>query len=218
MKKIAVVLGGSGFKDGSEIRESVLTLLALDEADVQFECFAPDDKQHDVVNCLTGQAMNEQRNLLVEAARIARGNIKPITNLKSADFDGIMFPGGFGVAKNLCTFAFKGSQGEVRPDVNNVIHDFYNAKKPIGAICIAPALIALSLKGKNLNLTLGSEGEAAEEIKKLGHKHTATKPHECIVDSVNKIATSPAYMYDDARLKDIKKGIAEVVKAITQDL
>lgn len=218
MKKIAVVLGGSGFKDGSEIRESVLTLLALDEADVQFECFAPDDNQHDVVNCLTGEAMNEKRNLLVEAARIARGDIKPLTNLKATDFDGVMFPGGFGVAKNLCSFAFKGSQGEVRADVNTVIHDFYNAKKPIGAICIAPALIALSLKDKNLNLTLGSEGEAAEEIKKLGHEHTATKAHECIIDRENKIATSPAYMYDDARLKDIKMGIAGVVKAISQDL
>ncbi|HLW57458.1 MAG TPA: isoprenoid biosynthesis glyoxalase ElbB [Bacteriovoracaceae bacterium] len=218
MKKIAVVLGGSGFKDGSEIRESVLTLLALDEADVQFDCFAPDDNQYDVVNCLTGEAMNEKRNLLVEAARIARGHIKPVTELKASDYDGVMFPGGFGVAKNLCTFAFKGSEGEVRADVNNVIHDFYNAKKPIGAICIAPALIALSLKGKNLNLTLGSEGEAAEEIKKLGHRHTVTKPHECVVDRENKIVTSPAYMYDDARLKDIKKGIAEVVKAISQDL
>lgn len=218
MKKIAVVLGGSGFKDGSEIRESVLTLLALDEADVQFDCFAPDDNQYDVVNCLTGEAVNEKRNLLVEAARIARGNIKPVTELKASDYDGVMFPGGFGVAKNLCTFAFKGSEGEVRADVNNVIHDFYNSKKPIGAICIAPALIALSLKGRNLNLTLGSEGEAAEEIKKLGHRHTATKPSECVVDLENKIVTSPAYMYDDARLKDIKKGIAEVVKAISQDL
>ncbi len=218
MKKIAVVLCGSGFKDGSEIRESVLTLLALDEADAQFECFAPDDQQHDVVNCLTGEEMNEKRNLLVEAARIARGDIKPLTSLKASDFDGVMFPGGFGVAKNLCTFAFKGSQGEVRSDVNNVIHDFYNNKKPIGAVCIAPALIALSLKDKNLNLTLGSDGEASEEIKKLGHKHTATKPHECVIDHENKIATSPAYMYDDARLKDIKTGIAGVVKAITQDL
>lgn len=218
MKKIAVVLGGSGFKDGSEIRESVLSLLALDEADVSFQCFAPDDDQYDVVNCLTDQPMNEKRNLLVEAARIARGNIKPITSLKASDFDGVMFPGGFGVAKNFCTFAFKGSQGEVRADVNSVIHDFYNAKKPIGAVCIAPALIALSLKDKNLNLTLGSEGEAAEEIKKLGHRHTATKPHECVIDLENKVATSPAYMYDDARLKDIKAGIAQVVKAITQDL
>lgn len=218
MKKIAVVLCGSGFKDGSEIRESVLTLLALDEANAHFECFAPDDNQHDVVNCLTGEAMNEKRNLLIEAARIARGNIKPITNLKASDFDAVIFPGGFGVAKNLCTFAFKGSQGEVRADVNQVIHDFYNAKKPIGAICIAPALIALALKGKNLNMTLGSEGEAAEEIKKLGHKHTAVKPNECVIDRDNKIATSPAYMYDDAHLRDIKVGISGVVKAITQDL
>jgi enhancing lycopene biosynthesis protein 2 len=216
MKKIAVVLAGSGFKDGSEIRESVLTLLALDEADLVFECFAPDAKQFDVVNCLSGEAMNEERNLLVEAARIARGHIRPVTELKAPDFDGVMFPGGFGVAKNLCTFAFQGSGGDVRPDIAAVINDFYGAKKPIGAICIAPALIALALKGKNINMTLGSDGQAAQEIIKLGHRHTATTASECVIDKENKIATSAAYMQDDARLKDIRKGITGVVAALKE--
>ena len=214
MKKVAVVLCGSGFKDGSEIRESVLSLLALDEAGASFDCFAPDDNQYDVINCKTGETMNEKRNLLVEAARIARGNIRPITELKSQNYDAIMFPGGFGVAKNLCTFAFKGSAGEVRTDVQKVINDFYQARKPIGAVCIAPALIALALKNKNLNLTLGAEGEAAAEVQKLGHKHTVAAPREFVIDSENKIATSPAYMYDDAHLKDIRVGIAGVVNAI----
>lgn len=216
MKKVAVVLCGSGFKDGSEIRESVLSLLAIDEAGATFECFAPDDWQHDVVNCTTGETMNEKRNLLVEAARIARGNIHPLTELQAKNFDAILFPGGFGVAKNLCTFAFKGSAGSVRPDVQAVINDFYQTKKPIGAVCIAPALIALALKGKNLNLTLGAEGEAAGEIKKLGHRHTVSLPHEVVIDQENKIATTPAYMYDEAHLKDMRIGISKVVQVILE--
>jgi enhancing lycopene biosynthesis protein 2 len=216
MKKVAVVLCGSGFKDGSEIRESVLSLLAIDEAGATFDCFAPDDWQHDVINCATGQAMDEKRNLLVEAARIARGNIRPLTELKARNFDAILFPGGFGVAKNLCTFAFKGSAGSVRSDVEIVINDFYQTKKPIGAVCIAPALIALALKGKNLNLTLGAEGEAAAEIKKLGHRHTVSLPDEAVIDQENKIATTPAYMYDEAHLKDMRIGISKVVQSILE--
>ena len=216
MKKIAVVLCGSGFKDGSEIRESVLSLLAIDELGASFDCFAPDDWQHDVVNCATGETMNEKRNLLVEAARIARGDILPLQELQAKNFDAILFPGGFGVAKNLCTFAFKGASGSVRPDVLSVINDFYQSKKPIGAICIAPALIALALKNQNLNLTLGAEGEAAEEVKKLGHRHTVCLPHESVTDRENKIATSPAYMYDQAHLKDIRVGISGVVKSLLE--
>lgn len=216
MKKVAVVLCGSGFKDGSEIRESVLSLLAIDEAGATFDCFAPDDWQHDVINCATGQGMDEKRNLLVEAARIARGNIRPVTELKAKNFDAILFPGGFGVAKNLCTFAFKGSAGSVRPDVEAVINDFYQSKKPIGAVCIAPALIALALKGKNLNLTLGAEGEAAGEVKKLGHRHTVCLPNEAVIDREHKIATTPAYMYDEAHLKDMRIGISKVVQAILE--
>ncbi len=216
MKKVAVVLCGSGFKDGSEIRESVLSLLAVDEAGASFDCFAPDDWQYDVVNCATGEAMNEKRNLLVEAARIARGNIRPLTELHAKNFDAILFPGGFGVAKNLCTFALKGSVGSVRSDVGAVINDFYQTKKPIGAVCIAPALIALALKGKNLNLTLGAEGEAAGEVKKLGHRHTVSLPHEAVIDQENKIATTPAYMYDEAHLKDMRIGISKVVQAILE--
>lgn len=215
MKNIAVVLCGSGYKDGSEIRESVSTLLALSQQGARFSCFAPDDFQYDVVNCLTGESeSNEKRHMLVEAARIARGDVKPITELKAKDFDGIIFPGGFGAAKNLCTFAFKGSEGTVRADVQAVLDDFFRAKKPIGAICIAPALVALAFKGKGLTLTVGADGEVAQEIIKLGHKHQECRPEECAVDREHLIATCPAYMYDDASLADIYKGIEGVVKAV----
>lgn len=216
MKKIAVILGGSGFKDGSEIRESVLTLQALDQADMSFECFAPDADQFDVINCLTGEAMKEKRNLLVEASRIARGEIKNITELKVQHFDGVVFPGGFGVAKNLCNFAHKGAGGEVRADVDRVIQDFYQAKKPMGALCIAPVLLALSLKNKNLEMTLGAESETSAEMTKLGHRHTAAAAGECVIDREHKVITTPAYMIEDARLKDITKGIGALVNALKE--
>lgn len=214
MKKIAVVLCGSGYKDGSEIRESVATLLALSQEGAKFECFAPDANQVDVVNCLTDEAMNETRNMKIEAARIARGEVRSLSELKAKDFDGLLIPGGFGVAKNLCTFAFKGSQGTVRDDMASVLNDFYNSKKNIGAICIAPALLALAFKGKALTLTLGATGEASAEIEKLGHKHQATAPHEFVVDKENKIATTPAYMYDKTELRDMYAGIQGVVRFV----
>jgi enhancing lycopene biosynthesis protein 2 len=209
--KVAVVLCGSGFKDGSEIRESVLTLLSLSQNNIAFQCYAPNEIQADVVNCLTGEASNEQRNMLVEAARIARGEVKTLSTLNPKDFDGLIIPGGFGAAKNLCTFAFKGSGGEVREDLTEIIHGFYQAKKPIGAICIAPTILALALKGKKLSLTVGEAGEAAQEIEKLGHKHTVKKASEALVDQENKIVTTPAYMYDSAELSEIFKGIGELV-------
>lgn len=214
MKKIAVVLCGSGYKDGSEIRESVATLLALSQEGASFQCFAPNADQVDVVNCLSGEAMNEKRNMQVEAARIARGEVLPLSELKAKDFDGLIIPGGFGVAKNLCTFAFKGSAGTVREDMATVLNDFYNAKKNIGAICIAPALVALAFKGKGMTLTLGAEGEAGAEIEKLGHKHQPTAPHEFVVDKEHRIATTPAYMFDTTELRDMYVGIQGVVKFV----
>lgn len=213
-KKIAVILCGSGYKDGSEIRESVLTLLALSEEGASVQCFAPDDLQFHVVNCLTGEvSKGESRNMLVEAARIARADVLPISKLSASDFDGIILPGGFGAAKNLCDFAFKGSAGSVRSDLLSILKDFHAHKKPIGAICIAPAIIALAFKGEGLSLTLGDESDGAE-IVKLGHKHVACSPSECVIDRSHKIVSTPAYMYDNASLADIFKGI----KSLTMEV
>jgi enhancing lycopene biosynthesis protein 2 len=214
-KKIAVVLCGSGYKDGSEIRESVATLWALSTLGTQAQCFAPNDFQTDVVNCLTGETVpSEKRNQLVEAARIARGQIKALSELHAKDFDGIILPGGFGAAKNLCSFAFKGSEGAVRADLNIVLQNFYTAQKPIGAICIAPALVALAFRGKGFELTLGEEGEASSEIEKLGHRHIVKRANECHVDSNHKIVTTPAYMYDNAPLHEIFTGIQKLVQEV----
>jgi enhancing lycopene biosynthesis protein 2 len=217
-KRIAVVLCGSGFKDGSEIRESVGVLWALSQHPVDVQCYAPNAPQKDVINCLTGQPMNESRNQLVEAARIARGKVKTLSELNPTHYDAIILPGGFGAAKNLCDFASKGIEASVIPELKEKLQAFYAAKKPIGAVCIAPAIIALAFPQKNFNLTVGADGEVAQSIEKIGHKHAVTHANECCVDEKNKIYTTPAYMYDDANLSDIFEGIRKLVSEVVLKL
>lgn len=212
MKRVAVLLCGSGYRDGSEIRESVGALWALSAEGASVQCFAPNAPQADVVNCLTGQTAHESRNMLVEAARIARGQVKPASEFHAKDFDALVIPGGFGVAKNLCTFALKGSGGTVQKDAEFILTSMFDAKKPIAAICIAPALVALALKGRaKLELTVGEAGEAAQEIEKLGHRHFVTRPNQAHVDRAHKVVTTPAYMYDSAPLNEIFEGIRSAV-------
>lgn len=214
-KKIAVLLCGSGYKDGSEIRESVGVLWALSEQGAEVQCYAPDENQLDVVNSLTGDPMpDEKRNMLIESARIARAEVKPLTQLEVADYDGLIIPGGFGAAKNLCDFAFKGAGAKVRADVEKVVREFHEGAKKIGAVCIAPAILALVFRDRALTLTVGAEGEAAHEIEKLGHIHQVCPAHECVIDGTNRIVTSPAYMYDDAKLSDVFKGIAALTAEV----
>lgn len=214
-KKVAVLLCGSGFKDGSEIRESVATLWSLSRHGAHYQCFAPDALQHHVVNSLTGEiTTNDARNMLVEAARIARSKVLALSELQASDYDALLIPGGFGVAKNLCDFAFQGSAGHARLDVADIIQSFHKLGKPIGAICIAPALVALSLKGAGLELTVGETGEASQEIEKLGHKHIAKPVTECHIDRRHRIVTTPAYMYDSAPVHEVFQGIDQCVSAV----
>jgi enhancing lycopene biosynthesis protein 2 len=215
--KMAVVLCGSGFKDGSEIRESVGVLWALSQNNIEAHCFAPDAPQFDVVNCLTGKtAPGEKRNMLVEAARIARGDIKPLDELKTTDFDGLVLPGGFGAAKNLCNYATHGTKAHVIPTLQSVIEKFFHEAKPIGAVCIAPMILALALKGHHLEITLGEESQAAENARTLGHKHFALPSNKYHVDQRNRIVTTPAYMNDDAKLHEIFDGINGMTKAMLE--
>ena len=218
MKKIAVILCGSGYKDGSEIRESVAALWALSKEGAEAQCFAPDATQKDVVNCLTGQAdtSSNPRNMRIEAARIARGNVRPLNELKMSDWDAVIIPGGFGVAKNLCTFAFEGSKGSTLPDLSRILKEALATKKPIGAICIAPAAVAIALKDHKLELTLGSAGEVASEIEKLGHTHRACKANEYCADKKHKLITTPAYMHDQAPLHEIFDGIQGCIRQVLQ--
>lgn len=216
MKKIAVFLAGCGYLDGAEIRESVGTLWALNDLGCTVECFAPDIEQKEVINTLDKSPMNEKRNVLIEASRIARGEISPLSQFNAGDFDALVLPGGFGVAKNFCTFATQGSNATVLSSVQKAIEDFHLQAKPIGALCIAPALLALVFKNKNFEMTVGINGEASQEIEKLGHRHIEKDAHEFHVDHKNKIASTPAYMYDDGELKDIFRGIHGCLKAVVE--
>lgn len=214
IKKVAVILCGSGYLDGNEINEAIFTLLSLSQENVVYECFAPNEKQMHVVNHLTGKEMTHDRNMLEEAARITRSKIKDLKDLNSKNFAGVIIPGGFGAAKNLSTFALKGSKAEVRSDVASLLNQFHNEKKVIGAMCIAPAVVALSFKNKNLTMTLGENSEASAEMEKLGHKHIAKEVTEIVVDKEHRIVTTPAFMYGEAKLSDVFTGISSLVKEV----
>jgi enhancing lycopene biosynthesis protein 2 len=211
-KKVAVILSGCGFKDGGEIYEATLTLLALDEADAVVQCFAPDMPQLHVVNHLTGEEMPESRNVLVEAARLARGHIKPVTEARVADFDALIIPGGFGAAKNLCNFAVKGSDMTVQPDVLAFAKGMNAAGKPVGLVCIAPAM-APAIGGVGTQYTIGNDAGTAAAINVMGGKHVECAVEECVVDRERKIVTTPAYMYP-ARIREARAGIQKLVQAV----
>lgn len=216
MTKVAVVLSGCGHLDGAEIRESVLSLLYLDRQGVEVQVFAPDQMQHGVVNHLTGAAVDEKRNMLVEAARIARGKVRPLAQARAQDFDALVMPGGFGAAKNLSDFAFKGVQAAVLPELKNLIYDFYAQKKPIAAICIAPVLLAAALgAGVAPIVTIGDDAGVASAIASLGGKHQDCATIDCVVDEQNLLVTCPAYMRDD-RLSDIAQGIERAMHEVVR--
>lgn len=206
MKKIAVVLSGCGYLDGSEITETISLIISLNQAGAEVHCFAP-DKSFSVTNHISKDMMNEDRNVLVEAARICRGEIKNLSNLSASNFDALAFPGGFGAAKNLSNWAEKGAQCEVLPDLKKIILDFYEASKPIGAICIAPVLLARVLGHKNPTLTIGNDLATAVEIQKTGAIHEECPVNDYITDRETKIVTTPAYMYDDAKPHEVFAGI-----------
>jgi enhancing lycopene biosynthesis protein 2 len=213
MKKIAVVLAGNGVLDGSEIHEATLTLYSIVKNGASYEIFAPNIDQHHVINHLTGDEMKEKRNVFTEAARIARGKINDLKNFKADDFDAIIFPGGFGVAKNLCTFAFDGTNCKVNLDAEKAIRSMHERKKPIGALCIAPVLIAKVLG--DIEVTIGQDKDTARAINKMGAKHKDTTHGEIIVDEKNKIVTTPCYMLD-ANIGQIGDGANNVVKKIVE--
>jgi len=215
MKKFAVILAGSGVYDGSEIHEATLTMLAIKQQGAGYECFAPDIDQYHVVNHLTGDEMNEKRNVLVESARIARGDIKPLSEFSAGDFDAIIFPGGFGAAKNLSSFAFEGPDSKVNPDVEKAVNAMHSKGKLIGALCISPAVIARIIK--NVEVTIGSDTGTAEAIGKMGGRHVNTTHGEVTVDKTNKVYTTPCYMLD-ANIVQIYDGAFNVVKAMLEDL
>ncbi len=211
MKKIAVILSGCGHQDGSEIHEATLTLWAIHKNGADFVCFAPDMDQRDVLDHRSGQALPETRNVLVESARIARGNIRPLSGFQADEFDGLIIPGGFGAAKNLCDFAEKGPDMRVLPDVEQAVLAAHKAQKPIGALCIAPVILARLLP--EVTLTTGQPGAAAESIEVMGAKHENTQAGQISIDKTYKVVTTPCYMLD-SRIDEIAQGIDSLVKTL----
>ncbi|ASD64861.1 isoprenoid biosynthesis glyoxalase ElbB [Bdellovibrio bacteriovorus] len=215
MKKIAVVLSGCGHRDGSEITESVSLLIGLHQAGAEVQCFAP-DIQIPITNHINGEADGEKRSLLIEAARIARGQIKSLDKLHAKDFDAVVFPGGYGAAKNLSNWAEKGAQCEVNPDVKRVILEFHSASKPIGALCIAPVLVAKVLGDKKVTVTIGDDAATAAEIQKTGAIHEECPVDDYITDRESKVVTTPAYMYGNAKPNEVFTGIFGLAHEIVE--
>lgn len=215
MKKFAVVLSGCGVKDGSEIHEAVLTLLAIKKHGADYEIFAPDAKQYHVVDHLTGKVTSEERNVLKESARIARGNIKPLSDFQARSFDALVFPGGFGVAKNLCTYAYEGTDCKVNTDVSKAIKDMVSLQKPVGAMCISPVVISKVLS--NVEVTVGDDKTTINDVEAMGSTHIKTSHGEVIKDSHRLIYTTPCYMLD-ANILQIELGTSNLIGAIMRDL
>jgi enhancing lycopene biosynthesis protein 2 len=217
MTRVAVVLSGCGVFDGSEIHEAVSVLIHLSRHGASVQCFAPDIAQAHVVNHLEGQpAEGESRNVLVESSRIARGDIKPLSELQAEDFNTVVFPGGFGAAKNLCSFAFDGAGCSVNGDVERVLKGFRAAEKPIGMCCIAPVIAAkvfgTNAGGPGCSVTIGSDADTAKAIEAMGSSHVERPVTEAHTDEANRIVTAPAYMYGDAPVHEVYEGIGRMVE------
>ena len=216
MPKVAVVLSGCGVFDGTEVHEAVGVLLHLSRHGAAYECFAPDIAQMHVIDHAKGApAEGAARNVMAEAARIARGKIRPLTELRATDFDAVFFPGGFGAAKNLCDFATKGAACTVEPQTERVIKEFHAAGKPIGMCCIAPAIAARVLGtkagGPGCAVTIGDDADAAAAIAAMGSRNIAKAVTETHIDGKNNLITAPAYMYGDAPIHEVIEGIGQMV-------
>lgn len=216
MAKVGVILSGCGVFDGSEIHEAVITLLAIDRSGAEAVCMAPNMEQMHVVNHLTGDvAPGEKRNVLVESARIARGKIRDLKDVKAAEIDALVLPGGFGAAKNLCDFAVKGAECEVHPEVTRLIREIIAERKPLGAICIAPAVLARVLGTDQVvhKLTIGSDKDTAQALTDMGAEHVNCPVTECVIDKENKLVSTPAYMLA-GHISEAAEGIEKAVKAL----
>jgi enhancing lycopene biosynthesis protein 2 len=215
MKRVAVVLAGCGVFDGAEIQESVLTLLALEREGAEAVCFAPDVAQTKVVDHLRGVDGGGERNVLVEAARIARGKVSDLATAKPEEFDAVLIPGGFGAALNLSDFALRGAQCRVHPEVERFLAGALAAGKPIGALCIAPATLARVLQktGRKVKLTIGNEAGAAAAIDRMGQEHVACAAAGIVVDAEHKVVTAPCYMLAE-RISEVAEGVEKAVREV----
>ena len=213
-KKIAVILSGCGVYDGAEIHESVITLLRLDQRGAQVQCFAPDIAQLHVINHLTGEEMPESRNVLVESARIARGEVKDIGEANAEDFDALIVPGGFGAAKNLSNFAVEGAGCSVNPQVLELAEAFAESGKPVGLICISPALAA-KIYGPGVTCTIGTCPDTAAALDKMGANHQECAVEDIVEDTARKLVSTPAYMVGKS-ISEVASGINKLVDRVLE--
>ena len=212
-RKIAVVLAGCGYLDGSEIYETTLTLLRLDQLKMPYQCFAPDIDQHDVMDHVTGEPVEgETRNVLKESARLARGKIQPLDELDPEAFDAIIIPGGFGAAKNLCDFAITGDSITILPLLVEKVRPFYDANKPIGMMCIAPVMVPKMLSG-SIPVTIGDDASIAGAISAMGGLHRSCSVDNIVIDHEHKVVTTPAYLLAE-NLDEAARGIFKLVEKI----
>jgi len=200
MKKFAVILAGNGVYDGSEIHEAVLTLLAIDKSGASYKAFAPDIKQFLVINHFVKRHTKETRNVFVESSRLVRGELELLSQFRAEDFDALVLPGGYGVAKNLCTFGYDGAKMKVNADVSNAVLAMHKLNKPIGAMCIAPVLLAKLIP--NATITIGTDEETEKAVQEMGATNIRTQHGDVVVDKQNNLFTTPCYMLE-ATIKDI---------------
>ncbi len=212
MKKVGVVLSGCGVNDGTEIHEAVITLLAIARSGAEAVCFAPDKSQADVINHLTGDAMAESRNVLIEAARIARGAIQPLSQASADALDALIVPGGFGAAKNLSNFASQGAECSVDSGLKQLALAMHAAGKPLGFICIAPAMLP-KIFDFPLRLTIGTDVDTAEVLDEMGAEHVTCPVDDIVVDEENRVVTTPAYMVAQ-NIAEAASGIEKLVTRV----
>ncbi len=212
-KKVGVVLSGCGVFDGSEIYEATLTLYFLGRAGAETLCTAPEREQRDVIDHSTGQVVSESRKVFVEAARLARGEIRRITDVSAGDLDAVIFPGGFGAAKNLCDFAVAGANCTVIPEVEKIVLEMHGQKKPQGFMCIAPVIAARVLGSFSPELTVGDESDVSKAVEEMGARHVKCGVDAVAVDERNRVVTTPAYMIGPG-IADVAKGIEKLVNEV----
>lgn len=212
-RNIAIILSGCGVSDGSEIHEAVMTMLAIDKQGAIYTLFAPNKPQHHVIHHITQKEMPESRNVLTEAARIARGHIFPLSQFDASQFDALVLPGGSGAVKNLSDYAFCGTACSVDMEVADAIRAMHNLHKPIGGLCIAPVVIAKTL-GNGVKVTIGNNAYIGNQLKEMGAEHCEAALGEVVIDEKNKVVTTPCYMYAEATIGDICDSAESLVKCV----
>ena len=221
--KIGVLLSGNGVYDGVEIQEAVLTLLAIDEIGAESVCISINKDQHHVINHLNGEEMNEKRNMLIESARVARGNVKDISTVDPVDIDALVIPGGFGSAKNFTTWAFKGADGDILPEVKLLLVNLVNVGKPIAALCVSPVVVSKAFEGSTITpkMTIGTDNEKSpfdiasfiSGLQNCGTETSLKSVREIEIDTENKIITAPCYMME-ASISEVRKNIRTAIEAL----